>query len=347
MTPRFLRWWSLSQKPKVAIGMFIFTFTYALIVLGRIEPADDPDFVPHMSIWFSIGFLLLSIAALLWYMRHMSATLRQVETMDAITRRGARVIRNAHPLLRDGEREEPLMEIGAITDDSRLLLNRGEEGVIVTYHEAALVEEARRADAVIELVPSPGSFVTADKPLFLVHPSDAPVDEGRLQGLIAYSDERTLESDPLYAVRLLVDIAIRALSPAINDPSTAVQTLDRLEALLQLLGRRQLTSGGAHDADGQLRLVVPLPDWDEYLNTSLTEIRRFGEGQMQVARRLRAVLEDLLDAVPDFRRPSVEKHLRLLDLSVHRGFDVPEERELATVADSEGLGAPRTARQRP
>lgn len=238
------------------------------------------------------------------------------------------------------------MEIGAITDDSRLLLNRGKEGVIVTYHEAALVEEARRADAVIELVPSPGSFVTADKPLFLVHPSDAPVDEGRLQGLIAYSDERTLESDPLYAVRLLVDIAIRALSPAINDPSTAVQTLDRLEALLQLLGRRQLTSGGAHDADGQLRLVVPLPDWDEYLNTSLTEIRRFGEGQMQVARRLRAVLEDLLDAVPDFRRPSVEKHLRLLDLSVQRGFDLPEERELATVADSEGLGAPRTARQR-
>ena len=346
MSPRILRWWSLSQKPKLAIGMFIFTFTYALIVLGRIGPSDNPEFVPHMSVWLSIGFLLLSIAALLWLMRYMSATLRVVESMDAISRRGSEVIRAAHPVLQAEERGDPPAKPTA-AGSGRVVLNSGEEGVIVTYHEAALVEEARRASAVIELIPSPGSFLTVDEPLFRIHPDDARIDESRIQRLIAYSDERTLESDPLYAIRLLADMAVRALSPAINDPGTAVQALDRLEALLQLVGRRTLRSGRTVDGDGELRLVVPFPDWDGYLDTALTEIRRFGEGQTQIARRLRALLEDLLGTVPDYRRPSVERHLRLLEVSIRRGFDDPDERALASVADAEGLGAARTAGSAP
>ncbi len=342
MSPRILRWWSLSQKPKVAIGMFVFTFTYALIVLGRIAPTDDPDFVPNMSVWLSMGFLLLCVVALLWLMRYMSTTLRQVETLDAVAKRGAKVIRHAHPLLEEGEQEEPPWKPGATGENGRVVLNDSGRGVIVTFHTTGLVDEAKKADAVLALLHTPGSFITLGQPLFLVSPGDAAIDANRLQGMIAYSDERTLESDPLYAIRLLVDIAIRALSPAINDPSTAVQALDRLGGLLRLLGPRRLSSGAARDDEGAVRLVVPLPRWDEYLDAALTEIRQFGEGQMQVARRMRALLEDLLDVVPDFRRPTVERHLRLLEQSVERGFPTPEERELAAIADSEGLGAPRS-----
>jgi uncharacterized membrane protein len=347
MSPRILRWWSLSQKPKAAFGMFVFTFIYALVVLGRIAPTDDPDFVPNMSVWLSVGFLLLCVVALLWLMRYMSTTLRQVESIDGIAGRGAKVIRHAHPLLEEGEAEEPAWEPEAVGENSRIVLKDGDDGVIVTFHIAGLVAEAKKADAVLVLLHSPGSFITLDEPLFLVYPGDAPVDEKRLQGLVAYSDERTLETDPLYSIRLLVDIAIRALSPAINDPSTAVQALDRLTALLRSLGPRRLASGASRDDQGTVRLVVPLPRWDEYLDTALTEIRQFGQGQIQIARRLRALLEDLLDAVPDSRRPGVERHLRLLQQNVERGFPTPEEQELAAIADTEGLGAPRDAPNRP
>ena len=123
-----------------------------------------------------------------------------------------------------------------------------------------------------------------------------------------------------------------------------MQALDRLAVLLPSLGRRRLVSGVSRDDPGAVRLVVSLPRWDEYLDSALTEIRQFGEGQVQVARRLRALLEDLLDIVPDFRRPAIERHLRLLEQSVARGFLTGDERELATIGDSEGLGAPRGAR---
>src|SRR4029077_4464554 len=94
---------------------------------------------------------------------------------------------------------------------------------------------------------------------------------------------RTFEQDPKYAIRLLVDIAIRALSPAINDPTTAVQALDQIEDLLRRLGRRQLDAGYARDATGSIRVIFPVPTWQDYLALSFDEIRQFGATSVQVA----------------------------------------------------------------
>ena len=116
---------------------------------------------------------------------------------------------------------------------------------------------------------------------------------------IELGEERTFEQDPKYAIRLLVDIAIRALSPAINDPTTAVQALDQIEDLLLRLGQRDLEIGKYNDRNGELRLVMPFPTWDDIVRLAFDEIGFYGATSVQVMRRMNALIADLTRAVPE------------------------------------------------
>ena len=128
------------------------------------------------------------------------------------------------------------------------------------------------------------------------------------------------------ACRLLVDIAIKALSPAINDPTTAVQTIDQLEDLLRRLGAAELDAGYVADESSALRLVFPTPTWEDYLTLAFDEIRQFGSGSVQVMRRLRAALDGLADWLPtEDRRQAVRRYLAHLDRTVETSsFDAIE-----------------------
>ena len=109
--------------------------------------------------------------------------------------------------------------------------------------------------------------------------------------------ERTFEQDPKYPIRILVDIAIKALSPAINDPTTAVQTIDQIEDLLRRLGEHELDAGCVSDANGVVRLIFPMPTWEDYLTLAFDEIRQYGVTSVQVMRRLRSALVGLAEFV--------------------------------------------------
>ena len=106
-----------------------------------------------------------------------------------------------------------------------------------------------------------------------------PLDKALLKDAIQFGSERTFEQDPKYAIRLVVDIAIKALSAAINDPTTAVQALDQLEDLLLRLGQRHLHRGAFIDSNGKLRLLIPFPTWDDFLRLALDEILSYGAQQ--------------------------------------------------------------------
>jgi uncharacterized membrane protein len=180
----------------------------------------------------------------------------------------------------------------------------------------------------------------------LVHVADARphLDEQRLQRAVGLADERTIDQDPLYALRLLVDIATRALSPAVNDPTTAIQTLDRIEDILRRVAVRRLDRGTIRDTEGHVRLVVPMPGWEDYLAVALTEIRQYGGTSTQVVRRLRAILDDLFRDAPPTRRPAVDGQLALLDRTIASCFPDATERALALVADRHGIGEPSASR---
>jgi uncharacterized membrane protein len=161
-----------------------------------------------------------------------------------------------------------------------------------------------------------------------------------LRNAIRLDTERTFAQDPKYLFRLLVDISIRALSPAINDPTTAVQSLDQITDLLGRLGRRNLDIGRQYDAGGTLRLTMPAPSWEDYLSLACDEIRMYGATSTQVMRRMRAMFHDLIDAVPPDRRPALERQMALLDRSIERSFPDGEDRLEARKEDRQGLGLP-------
>ncbi len=138
-----------------------------------------------------------------------------------------------------------------------------------------------------------------------------------------------------------MDIAIRALSPAINDPTTAVQALDQIEDLLLRLGQRDLEIGRYRDGDGKLRLVVPFPTWDDLLRLAFDEICFYGATSVQVMRRMNALVADLSRAVPKERRPALEFWDGRLKAIIARSFVDSEERLEASKQDRQGLGAPR------
>ncbi len=162
-----------------------------------------------------------------------------------------------------------------------------------------------------------------------------------MRSAIRLERERTFEQDPKYALRLLVDIAIRALSPAVNDPTNAVQALDQITDLLRRLGSRQLRIGRIKDEQGILRLTFPTPTWEDYLSLGFDEIRIYGATSVQVMRRLRAALHDLAGAIVLERQTAVRQYIAHLDVMVKASFPDTQDQELALRQDRQGLGLSR------
>jgi uncharacterized membrane protein len=175
-----------------------------------------------------------------------------------------------------------------------------------------------------------------------------PIPEANLRRAIRLEMQRTFEQDPKYPIRLLVDIAIRALSPAINDPTTAVQALDQIEDLLRRLGRRELEAGYAGDETAALRVIFPTPTWEDYLTLAFDEIRQYGATSVQVMRRLRSALFDLAEGAPvPERRLALQRYLEHLDLQVERDIADVQDQQLAMQEDRQGLGLSRKRTVKP
>jgi uncharacterized membrane protein len=189
----------------------------------------------------------------------------------------------------------------------------------------------------VELVPRVGDFHATNEPLFRLYGS-GPFDVRKLRGAVALGPERTMEQDPMFAFRILLDIALKALSKAINDPTTAVLAIDQLHRLLRNLGKRHLSGEEILDRAGQLRVIFHTPNWEDYVHLTFTELRFNGAESMQVVRRLRAMIEDLVRTLPEHRHPALLRELELLELTIQKVYTIPEDLALARVADSQGLG---------
>jgi uncharacterized membrane protein len=183
-----------------------------------------------------------------------------------------------------------------------------------------------------------GDTVVEGTALLRVHDSGMSLPEDALRRAVHLKRERTFEQDPKYPIRLFVDTAIKALSPAINDPTTAVQTIDQLEDLLRRLGAAELNAGYAVDENGALRLVFPTPTWEDYLTLAFDEIRHFGSNSVQVMRRIRAALVGLIETLPSQERvDAVRRYLEHLDRAIGASpFDV-EDKIMARQEDRQGI----------
>jgi uncharacterized membrane protein len=334
LTPRIIAVFYNARILKVSLTIFVFTFTYTLAVLSRIE-----DRVPQVAMWVAMYSNIGCIALFVFMLDRVGKSLRPVSLLTSVGNTGQEVIRDVYPLPAS-QAEEDKSNVGLGTRDRptpRIVESRM-TGAVLAIDTAGLTEAAVRAGCVIELVPQVGEFITPGDPLFRVYGGGAALDDGSLHDAVAIGPERTMQQDPEFAFRIIVDIASKALSPAINDPTTGVLALDQIHRLLRTVAGRQLDSGRVVDASGQLRLAYRTPDWDDFVSLSVTEIRHFGRESIQIVRRMRAMLENLIAVVPPHRAVLLRRELELLSRGAARDFRDPEDQVRAASADSLGVG---------
>ncbi len=333
LSPRIIGIVFKDPVTKIALTVFVFTFTFSLAALVRITTA-----VPLLTAHLAAYSGLVSLAVFLYMIDHVGKALRPSGALGMVARQGRKVIESVYPRFLAELPGTPPPAAAVLDGEPARVIPTRKDGAVLAFDIRGLVSLARRADCVVEMVPQVGDFVAVGDPLFRIFRNGASLPDDALCDSVAVGQERTLEQDPAFAFRIMVDIASKGLSPAINDPTTAVLTLDQIHHLLRSVGSRHLDDGQVHDAAGRLRLVYRTPDWDDFVQLAVTEIRHFGGSSIQVARRLRAMLENLIQTLPESRAGLLRQELKLLQRSAQRFFTDPEDRALAEVSDLQGVG---------
>ena len=333
-TPRIIATTLLRNNViRYTVGLFVFTFVFSIRTLARTETT-----VHQLTVFVSVVFGFLCITAFLFLIDYAARLLRPVSLVRYVAEGGLLVLSDVYPekLNESQTTTASPQEFGPI---DRTVLHRGTSRIIVAVNVQELIAHAVATDGLIEVVPQVGDFVGVEEPLFFLRNGATKADDDSLRACVVFGPERTIEQDPLFALRILVDIAIKALSPAINDPTTAVLAIDQLQRLLRRAGNRDLRADCNFDREGKLRLILRMPDWDDFVQLALTEIRFYGAGNIQIARRLRAMLANLENTLPAPRRPALRQELDLLDRCLPTFYPMEKDLASARIPDSQGLGA--------
>jgi uncharacterized membrane protein len=332
-TPRIIATTLLRDNAiRFTVGYFVFTLLFAARALGKMSDEVVPQFGTFIA-----GVLgLASIVVFLYLIDYAARFLRPVSIAQRVGESGIGVIQSVYS--KSPTRPRPGQSFRRPASPDRVVAHDGTSGVVLAVDLAGLATQARRANGIIEFVPQVGDFVAVDEPLFRLYGGARDIDDGHLQAAVALGSERTIEQDPTFAFRILVDIAIKALSPAINDPTTAVLCIDQLHRLLREVGQRHLREEEIRDEAGDTRLVFRTPNWQDFVHLTCTEIRHCGAGSIQIMRRLRSMLEALMQTLPPYRHAELRQQLELLDRVIDGQYVFPEDRAIARIADPQGLG---------
>lgn len=337
-SPRLVLWFARDRILTHAFGTFTATFLYAVAILAWIGRGGTTG-VPLISA-VMVFVLLLASVAMFVALTNRVAMMQISRALAFIGDQGRSVIDAVYPNLVCAA-VDPAPKDLEHAEATQVVLHHGPPLAVETVNVDGLVRLAASADATIEVLVVVGETVVESTRLLRVIGGRVAIEESALLSTIDLDVERTFEQDPKYAVRLLVDIAIRALSPAVNDPTTAVQALDHIGDLLLRLSRRRIERGAFRDAAGRLRVIMPMPTWDDFLWLAFGEIHAYGATSLQVVRRMHALVADLLATVPDERRVALQYWQARLKSSVAANFADPAERAVASAEDRQGLGLTR------
>jgi len=324
-SPRVLRTFLQDRQNQLSLGVFAATFVYALVALRAVRGQDGlvDRFVPGITIAVAFGLVLVSVALFIAYIHRITQSIRVSNIIDRISTETENAIERVSAQgVADVGRGRP----AGVAQPQ--VIGAARRGVLIDLDESALVAMACDAGGWIEVPQRVGTFLPSGATIAFVH-APGEVDEAAAQDAFSLSVERSMDRDPAFGLRQLVDIAERALSPGINDPSTAVQCLDQLHHLLRVTAAASLATGVVEDRDGEVRLVVATRRWEDYLSLALDEIRVWGGGSLQVHHRLQGLLQDLLSVVGPSRRDSVLGQLGLLDATATAQLPAAEREHLA------------------
>jgi uncharacterized membrane protein len=297
-TPRLLGTFLGSRITQVTLGVFTSSFLFAFVVLRDVRGGANP-FVPQLSVTTAFVLVLASVAMFFAFIHHITVSIQVGQVIDRVALGTVRALKKGSDAEWDDASAVP--PSWSQEPGPSVVVTTGERhGVVQRIHYSHLVGRAQRAGVVVELLARPGDARHTGQELAVVHGTaadDAVVDEVRAS--FGLGKDRTLQQDPEFGVRQLVDIAERALSPGINDPTTAVQVLDELHRILRVAAARPDRSAHLVDSDGAVRVIDRPTTFGRLLDLSLDEISHYGSDTLQVPPRI----EELLDDVEGMARP--------------------------------------------
>lgn len=305
MGPRLLRNFVKDRGNQFTLGAFLGTFSYALMVLRTVRTQDEGVFVPHLSLTFSIVLAFVCVGTLVFFVGHMAGRIN-VDTVIGLVSEDMR-----QSFSRIAVKEAPPAPPPPSYWDDACVIADPRQGYLQHLDSEALAIWAAENDTQICLLVRPGDFVFPGAPFaLLIKPVDGA--EQALRDATALSAQRSSSADIEFAVRQLVEVAVRALSPGINDPHTAVSVLDRLGAALCALAPLHLPTGVV-SIDGSVALVVPSVDYDGLVDAMFHMIRQNGAGSPAILIRLLDVLTAVISCERNTsRQKTLERHADLV-----------------------------------
>lgn len=333
--PRLLRSFMRDTKTQMVLGTFVATFLYCLLVLRTIRRAEEIIFVPHLSVALGVLLAVVSVGVLIYFIHHVSVS---IQANEVVARVGTELIEEIERLFPESigrgapriPTEPPDADFLDSFDREARPIGSAGDGYLQFVDGDALMALAMQEDFVIRLERRPGHYVVATRPLALVWPGNRVTDQlvDRVNAAFALGNQRTSGQDIEFAVNQLVEIAVRALSPGVNDPFTAMTCVDHLGSALCRLAERDMPSPYRHDTQDQLRLITPVFTFPDVTDAAFNQIRQYGRSSTAVTIRL---LETIAEVAGSVHRPedrvALLRHARMIARGAGGGLPEDEDRQ--------------------
>jgi uncharacterized membrane protein len=319
-TSRILRTFIRNHVTQIVLGIFAGIFTYCLIVLRTIRGGDEGSFVPSLAVFFGFVLALGGVAALMFFIHHIASSIEASNIITSVARETIAAIDRMFPeKLGEGpgeDEDDPTPR--PPTEQHWRTVPAKESGYIQSVNNAALLRVARDSKTIVRMERGIGEFVVQNTALASLALEDPPDQEtiAALQATFSISRYRTVEQDAAFGIRQIVDVALKALSPGVNDNTTAVICVDYLTAILARIAPRQIPSSCRYE-EGELRVIAKGPSFESLLDESFDQIRSSAKGDLAIISRMLDALHTLagVTASPQRRRTLREQVERLAELA--------------------------------
>lgn len=335
--PRLLRNFMRDTANQVVLGTFIATFVYCLMVLRTIRRSEQLEFVPHLAVSGGVLLALVSLGFLIYFIHHVSVS---IQANEVVARVGEELLEGIDRLFPDqiGEgrpnppEESPSTRLPLAFEQEAHAVGAPCDGYLQLIDAENLMKLAEREDLLLRIELRPGHYVVKGSPLLLASPADRITKELRanVQAAFVLGNHRTTVQDTEFAVNQLVEVAVRALSPGINDPFTAMTCLDRLSSGLCRLAEREIPSPNRFDEQGRLRVVAVPHSFSEIVDAALNQIRQHAHSNAAVTIRLLetiAVIARSADRPAD--RKTLKRHADMIVRGAREGLPEQDDRHAA------------------
>jgi len=305
-TPRVLRQFTASRPNQVVLGTYTATFVYALLVLRTVRSAEEggAPFVPALSVTTAVGLALLCLGLLIFFIHHMSQSLQVAVILDEVRHELIAQIDKMYPQgIGQGVPDPPspaVIRAQLKPNGNPVVVRSHHAGFVRSIDEQTLLAAPLAATQWLWIRPRIGEFVACGSIIAELDQSDSAADavSDQIRRAFVIDRERTITQDPLFGIRQLVDIALKALSPGINDVTTAEYALYHLGDVAGRLAERAFPSPVRTTANGQTQIVVNRPTWDDMIEVAFGQIRQASANDVHATQTLLQVLHDLALRLP-------------------------------------------------